>query len=461
MFRLKRLRPPPIRSSFDAAHDPPVVTELVHQPGFWPAYGSQTAVCAIAALLGFFGVIMGLFAIPGTKAFYFAKTMFMPSLILMLLGVVLPFFFYGRYRKMAQVFDDAALDVEGGAAPDDTAAIVAHHPNQGRFVHSSWINLLVGILVTLSFLELVTGFVLLFHADMHTVRVDHGTRLDIFSVALIGQGVANLGLAYAIWHHRMRALGGVILFSIVNVVAAVATFEWYLMVYAAVTCVIFWWAGLALRKVDEEIATPDKSDPLEAYYHNLLHLLVRVMRADGHCDRRELSKIARLCNDLNLSDYERDLVIASANEHPPEPLKDVVIRYRIAADVAQIPDPAQSLIVAALAVATADGVLVDEERTVIEDMAKHLNVNAALFEAALAAHAPPDHMSEDYARSLLNVTARADAPEIEAAHQSLRSELHAAHYNHLGSRLAKIVNERLILVDDAYNLLHHKAPAAP
>jgi tellurite resistance protein len=455
MFRLKRLRPPPIRSSF-SGESAPVVTEIIHRPGFWRAYGVQTAMCGIVLLLGFFGVVMGIFA--SDKATSFAQTMILPSVILMILGGVMPFLFYGRYRKMELVFKDAALDVEGGATADDTADIVAHHPNRGRFVHSSWINLLVGTLVALSFLELVAGFVLLFNADLHAVRVNHGTRLDIYSTALIGQGVANLGLAYAIWQHRMRALGWVILFSVVNVVTAVATLEWILMVYAVVTCAIFWGTGLALRKVDAEIATPHKSDPLEAYYHNLLGLLVRVMRADGHCDRRELSKISRLCNDMNLSDYERDLVVTSANEHPAEPLEDVVMRYRIAAEVAQIPDPTQSLVVAALAVATADGILVPEERAVLEDLAKLLDVDAALFEAALGPHAPPDSMNEDFARSLLNVTENDPAETVAEAYRSLRSELHAAHYTHLGSHLAQTLNKRLLLVDEAHDLLVRHLP---
>ncbi len=452
MFRLKRLRPPPIRSSFSARDTLPVVTEIVHRPGFWRAYGVQTAMCGIVLLLGFFGVVMGIFA--SDKATSFAQTMIFPSVILMILGMVMPFLFYSRYRKMAMVFDDAALDIEGGAAADDTAAIVAHHPNRGRFVHSSWIHLLVGLLVALSFLELVTGFLTLVNADALNVRIGGELRLHIFSLALIGQGVANLGLAYAIRHHRMRALGWMILFSIVIVLASVVTLQWYLMIYAVVTCAVLWGSGLALRKVDEEIATPDKSDPLEAYYHNLLALLVRVMGADGHCDRRELSKISRLCNNMNLSDYERDLVITSANDHPPEPLEDVVLRYRIAAEVAQIPDPAESLIVAALAVATADGILVPEERAVLEDMAKLLDVNANLYEAALAAHATPSKLDEETARSLLNVTPDDSAKALEAAYRSLRTELHAAHYNHLGSHLADTLTQRLILVDEAYDLLH-------
>ncbi len=443
-----------------SADDPPVVTELVHTPGYWNAYGAQTIAVGIAVVLGLFGILMGLTVSDHDKAHGFATFMVLPSVLMIIIGLVLLALFYNRYQRMTKVFEDALAEAPAPATTEpaaDTSHLAAEHPNAGRYVHGSWIGGILAIIISLSFVELIAGFVLVFYAD--SMRSSEGVRMDLFSVALLVQGVANLGLAYAIKQHRMRALGWVILLSVLSLAAAVATLQWYLILYAAVTCILFWLAGRSLSKVDADIASADKSDPLQVYYHNLLQLLVHVMRADGHCDRRELSKITRLCDNMNLSDYERDLVIESTNDHPLEPLSDVIPRYRMAADLAHIPDPAQSLIVAAVAVAAADGVLASEERAAIEDMAKHLDVDATLYEAALAAHAPPDQMSEDLARTLLNVTADTDATELDSAYQTLRAELNAAHFAHLGHRLAKTLNERLILVDEAYDLLHRKAPA--
>ena len=42
-------------------------------------------------------------------------------------------------------------------------------------------------------------------------------------------------------------------------------------------------------------------------------VLVRVMAVDGHIDRRERLKISNICNNMNISHYERNYLINRAS----------------------------------------------------------------------------------------------------------------------------------------------------
>lgn len=473
MFNHVTYRPPAIRSALGRLYIPRPdsgltrgsgpgeappslpLTSLELRPGFFRAYGAQIAIAGVAALLGAFGVIAGLTAGPHDKGHSFAKMMLLPSSLLMAVALVLPWLFWARYRKMSRVFEAAGAEVGSppGAAPPTAASVRSRRPSHGQFVHSTWILLILSLLVAFSLLELLAGFVLLFMADVEGLRTATAPRLHILSAALMIQGAASLGLAYAIRQHRMRALGWVILLSIVSVLSAVATLLWPLILWAVVTCAIFLLIGAAMWRLDREIAAPDKTDPLQVYYHNLLLLLVRVMAADGHCDRRELSKISRLCNGMSLSDYERDLVIASASLQTADPVSEVLERYRMAAEAAYVPGPAQSLLLSALAVATADGDLAAAERAAILDLAEKVGVEAAPYVALMDAHALPTPLDPCHARVVLDVPDDADDAALDAAHARLCSELDASRYAHLGDHLGDALSARRALLDEAHAVL--------
>jgi len=203
--------------------------------------------------------------------------------------------------------------------------------------------------------------------------------------------------------------------------------------------------------------TPPESvpaNPLIPYYHLFIRLLVRVMRADGLLDRRERLKIAEVCDAMQISSYERDRVILAAGLDPASDIEEQTRRYVEAAEALEIPGPRWQLVLAAIGVAGADGVIELSEQQVVLDIGAAVGIAEGEIRTILDQQVvDPDHLDAEEARRLLALPEGATPGEIEGAHESLSSSFAEGDYLHLGGRLEDFVTERQRVLDGARAVL--------
>lgn len=197
----------------------------------------------------------------------------------------------------------------------------------------------------------------------------------------------------------------------------------------------------------------EQANPLVAYYHHFVTLLVQVMGADGHLDRRERQKIAQICDAMSISEYERERVIQNAERHPVA-VGQQAKSYLALAEQLAVSSPKWQLMVAAVAVASADGVIAEAEEKVILEIGRALGLPSEEIWPVLAEEQVDlDKLSTDQARNLLNVKEDATADQIEQAHSTLSAELAKGDYAHLGQRLTQFLVERQKVLDRAKEVL--------
>ncbi len=180
---------------------------------------------------------------------------------------------------------------------------------------------------------------------------------------------------------------------------------------------------------------------------------VKVMRADGRCDRTELQKISHLCNNMNLSAYEQDVVMSVGNESDPEPVGQVVDRYLDTARVLKMPEPELGLLLCAYAVAVADGKIVPEEAAALEELARAVDLQPSQLVSELSRAQSNEPLTMDRARALLNVTADAPRPDIDAAYLLLSTMVSSLTLDHLGQHLTEVARGHSAALLRAYELL--------
>ncbi len=387
----------------------------------------------------------------------------------------IPFFLYTRWRRMEKIFgedmyesDEEEAKTESGSGSEEGSGtakdlsaeeLLRHHPNRGQLLDGTQVGLAVLLLACTAAVQIVVGSVILF-VQTPSGSISGPTVWKVFAGGLVVQAVANLVLLVTTGRHSVSAPRLALYVSLGGAVLSIITVNPWAMAACGWSTVLQWRMHRAFQMMLARVAEPDKQDPMEAYYHNLLLLLVWVMRADGHCDRREIRKLRTTCDGMNLSAWERDVVLASANLSSRKALRDGAKRYLQAAKAAAIPDPGPSLLVVATAVAGADGVIVREEADALRELAELAGVSPDnVTQLLLGQQLHLDALDVPRAHELLHLDDGATRGQVQEAHLALAAELEATRYQHIGKTLADQLRQRHTILDRARDLLLKDATA--
>ena len=210
---------------------------------------------------------------------------------------------------------------------------------------------------------------------------------------------------------------------------------------------------LGVMATNNRLANPEASDPLSAYYNAFVRLLVRVMKADGHLDDRERQRIAEFCDVMQLTGYEQQRVInAAAGEWVD--VSAAAQSYLRHATQLGLRQPERQLIIGALAIAAADGVLASEEEGVLGELAQAVGMpDQELRTMIEQERATIGELDELHARLVLNVEPSDGLPQIQRSYKALMHEFDEARFAHLGSRLSEHIKQRREVIQRAFRLL--------
>jgi tellurite resistance protein len=428
------------------------VPEIPYKKGFWANYGWQTlislAVCQ-GALITLVTGFQELAAVGGV--------LYLGFLTIVIIGsAAAPLWFWSSYRDLDRVFGDVE-DHKPVVAP----TLIKEHPNPTVLVDGTHVVTAGVVLLVLGLADLLFGYAMVFGG----LRPAQANPLiwRIFGIYQLVEGAAVLGLGVATLFGKVRATGLAFFLMLAGWGTALPTLNNVPIVVRAAAAVLVWRGLQSLREINNRVIEPEKEDALTVYYHNLLAILVWVMRADGQCDRREKAKMTNLLDTLHLSRYERDVVISGASHgERPTAIEATVRRYLEAAESLGMAGPDLHLVSAALIVAGADGVLHPEEAAAIGKVGGWLGMEAEEVDALLEQHAAsldPDAIDGPWARALLNLDADASLADAEAALEAYTQEYHPDRFGHLGSSVADHAARRLTAVTRAYEVLQAQPTA--
>lgn len=321
-------------------------------------------------------------------------------------------------------------------APPRADSLLERYPNphvkadRGKVIAAGVALIVVGLL-QLGLGAALTGFGVYGQRGLYLVLA---TGIEgLLSVAL---GIFTLRNAYG------AAVTGVVLNGF-GLLLAVFTGNLGAIGVRLVLLIIVGAGALALRKINRRVDSGVSGSPLTTYYHHVVPLLVRVMAADGHLDQRERQKIREVCDAMQISRYEQQRLIEQSARATAFDVRARARSYLAEARQLGLSAPEQQLIVAALAVAGADGVIVEPERELIEQIGEALGLAAEDVAAQLATYeAELRDLDAVGARKLLGLGPAAGDAEIEKAYQRLAAVLEPQAYGHLGAQLGRHVQER-------------------
>jgi tellurite resistance protein len=489
---------------------PPDIIPL--KRGFWAAYGTQTLACGVGLLLSLFflwggqvfspepnpevvGKVLLIDVQPNPRDFFDSSNEWRDlmeqrnwnlqlrvstppepeqpvsvaytwlAVLSAMVMLFIPFFLFARWRRMEKIFGEDMYESDEGVAKSGTESeapakeqlsaeeLLRRHPNRGQLLDGTQVGLTALLLACTAIVQIVVGSIVLFVQSPNGPLVGP-TVWKVFAGGLVVQAAANLVLLVTTVRHSVGAPRLAFYVSVGGSLFSMITVHPWAMAACASSTVLMWRMNRAFQMMLARVAEPDKQDPLEAYYHNLLQLLVWVMRADGHCDRREIRKLRTTCDGMNLSAWERDVVLASANLSTRKELREGAKRYLQAATVAAIVDPGTSLLVVATAVAGADGVIVREEADAIRELAKLVGVSTDnVTQLLLGQQLHLEALDVPRAHELLNVDDGATQAQVQEAHLALATELEGNRYQHIGTTLAEQLHQRQAMLDRARDLL--------
>ena len=212
-------------------------------------------------------------------------------------------------------------------------------------------------------------------------------------------------------------------------------------------------AHSAIKSIKMRVAMSDQDNPLVAYYHALVPLVVEVMKADGRIDPREIAQFNSMCDKMHVSEMERKLLMDKAMQGN-EPISVLVPRFLQAASKLGVEDPAGHLIEALLVMAASDRQLHPSEKQVLRKVAIVSRYDEDTLERRMA---EVEHQIQSLSRSdalgILGLTEGATPEQIEATYQQLRAAANPADYLHLGQAVAQKVAERREMLDRARAVL--------
>ncbi len=305
-------------------------------------------------------------------------------------------------------------------------------------------------LVILGSLQLLVGLLI----SAGGVLQSAGSAAEFFGIATLIEGAITLTLGiFTLKNAYGAAMTGLVLASVGLVLSLLSLNILAIAIRAGVVALVARGVS-ALRSVNQRIAQGTPATPLTAYYHELIPLMVRVMAADGHLDRRERKKIGEVCDAMRISRYEQQRLVGQASRSTTFDVRTSVQRYLQLARQIQLPTPEEQLLMAAVAVAGADGVFEAAEVCLIKEIGAAAGMSSEDIEWRIVmAKAKLGSLDSSLAREILNVSQDATPETIEASYQTLYHELTPHAYGHLGERMSSFVKERIAVLDRAKDLL--------
>ncbi len=201
-------------------------------------------------------------------------------------------------------------------------------------------------------------------------------------------------------------------------------------------------AHRALHSIKMRVALEEQENPLVAYYHALVPLVVAVMKADGKIDPREIAEFDSLCDKMHVSEMERKLLMDKAMRSD-EPISVLVPRFLKAAQDLGVEDPAGHLIEGLFVMAAADRQLQPAEKQVLRKVAVTARYDEQKLEQRMnALEESMKTMGRAEACQVLGLSEQATADQVETAYQNLMAAANPADYLHLGEAVAQKVAER-------------------
>lgn len=309
------------------------------------------------------------------------------------------------------------------------------------------------------------GFALLFYGILNiaisalllSTGIELGTGgapSDALIYGSIVYGIANLVLGWRTLDNSYTALLIGFVLVLANLLVAVLLFHYLQVLLSAVVAIYINQGRMALEATNARVDHPAQTDSLTSYYHHLIPILVHVMTADGHTDRRERRKLLRALDGMKISRYEQNRLVENAARNQDLAVHAYVSAYLTAAKNAGLEHPEHQLMLSALAVASADGILVSEEATAILSIASAAGIPTGEAEALVSQERDRlESLDLSTARALLGVAEDAPKEAIDVAYRGLTAEFDSDAYDHLGERVVDYASERKLVIDRAYQQL--------
>jgi len=281
------------------------------------------------------------------------------------------------------------------------------------------------------------------------------TRVGLFSLV---EAAFLLGLAWGAYKMRSEAVLGGMVLTCFGVVTSLITMQPVIIVINLLLVLAIFKGHRALVKMNQRIESETQTNPMTRYYHRMIPILVRVMGADGHVDRRERNKISQLCNNMNISTYERNYLIKrasrTARQASPASLKLLIEQFLAAGEALDHVIPDLECMYAALAVIESDGVVLPEEVDILQDIGSYLGWDLEeMKQFVLQNRTDLKELDLDKAYEILGLSESATMQQIERAHQDFIAEMNAEQFKHIGTPLGDNVEKRRQILDRAYQVL--------
>lgn len=338
--------------------------------------------------------------------------------------------------------------------PEETVSVEKNKVTAAAFglVLMAVVQILIGILHMPTVLTGRGSNIVLLHmlVPEHANEFLGFALFGVATLALVCSGVLarSPSMLVALVALIATASGFIVLVIVGHWIGAVVTAGAKLLVLNAI---------LSLRRMKHMVWEEAERNPLVAHYRLLVRLLVRMMAADRHVDRREAETIMRVCNSLRISkDAQRQFVEEALDEVEGEAseLEPHARRYLELADEAGIPHPQRTALMAAAAVASADGVIGDVEEAELHSLGSALQLEEAEVSRVIAQHrARLNELTPELARQLLNVDHSATELDLQEAYRAVIDDLQIDDYDHLGKGLVDYAEQRRAIVERAYELL--------
>ncbi len=305
-------------------------------------------------------------------------------------------------------------------------------------------------LLGVALLQTVVGILAL--GQMFSIFTEN-TNLWVGRISLL-QAVLLYGMALGTYFHRsFFAMGGTII-SGIALLASIFALNFYLILISLACFILILRGYLTLRSIDARVAKEEQSDPMVDFYHRLIPVLVRVMAADGHLDRRERKKISQLCDRMRISKYEQQQLIRKALKYKQNPIEPLIDGLLAATTKVGYVDPHRKLLSSMLAVASADGIFVPEEISLLRQVGKQLEVPNNVIDAMLRQHQTKlEHIEPAIAREILSVGPNATTEQIRDAYLAFLQDFETEQYNDVGSTLKEHILQRKEVVERAFEVL--------
>ncbi len=296
----------------------------------------------------------------------------------------------------------------------------------------------------------------------------------VFGILALGQVLSFFSETTSKWVGRVSLLGALVLFATavgtylnrsefakvgtavagINVLVSLMSLKPILIVLSLVFFFFILHGYITLRRIDTRVQATQQENPLVEYYHRLIPVLVRVMAADGHIDRRERKKVYELCDSMKLSRYEQQALVRNALKYKDTDLQTLVDNYLEVAQRVKLRSPQRKLMSAAFAVASADGIFVNEEIALLRQIGRGLGVRAGTVDAMVRQQKSHlENIDLSTAHEILGVEEGANEEQIRNAYMAFMQDFETEQYANVGERLQQHILQRKGAVEKAFQVL--------